>query len=237
NYFAAGSYTFDRHRADTKVNYNLSEKLTMFGRFSILHYDMVDPQMFGKLGGPEISSAGGNPGAGTGNTYSFTGAVTYIFKPSLILDAYYGWTRMDTSVEQPRLDEKLGLDFLGIPGTNGSRRFEGGWPRFSITSFTNIGINEDYMPYFRRDPQYQYVANFNWTKGTHNIRFGLDLYRQHLNQNQAEFVGGAFHGAQGGFSFEGGPTALRGGQSANQFNSYAAFLLGLPQKIGKIDQV
>ena len=93
------------------------------------------------------------------------------------------------------------------------------------------------MPYFRRDPQYQYVANFNWTKSAHNIRFGFDLYRQHLNQQQAEFVGGAYHGAQGGFTFTGGPTALRGGAAANQFNSYAAFLLGLPNRIGKINLV
>jgi hypothetical protein len=144
---------------------------------------------------------------------------------------------MDTSSAQPRLEEKLGLDFLKIPGTNGPRRFEGGWPRFAVDGFTNIGINEDYMPYYRRDPQYQYVANFNWTRGEHDLRFGVDLYRQHLNQNQVEFVGGAFHGGQGGFTFGGGPTTTRGGPSANQFNGYATFLLGLPTQVGKILQV
>jgi hypothetical protein len=149
------------------------------------------------------------------------------------MDAYFGFSRQDTTSEQPRLNENVGLDFLGIPGTNGTRRFEGGWPRFQITSFATLGINEDYMPYYRSDPQYQYAANFNWTKRAHSIRFGFDLYRQDLNQAQPEAVGGAFHGASGGFQFTGGPTSTRGGPSANRYNSFAAFLLGVANNTGK----
>ncbi len=236
NYFATGGYIFDRHRADTKVNWNASSKFTMFSRFSILHYDMNNPEMFGAVGGPEISGAGGNPGTGTGNTFSLTVAGTYIFGPTLIMDSYFGWTRMDTSVEQSRLDEKLGLEFLGIPGTNGTRRFEGGWPQFAVGGFTNLGINNAFMPYFRRDPQFQYVANMNWTKGTHEVRFGFDFYLNGMNHLQPEATG-ASHGAQGGFNFGGGPTTLVGGLTANQYNNYATFLLGLPTNIGKITQV
>ncbi len=236
NYFAGGSYIFDRHRADTKVNWNPSSNFTMFSRFSLLHYDMDNAQMFGALGGPEISAAGGNPGVGTGNTFSWTLAGTYIFSPRLIIDAYYGWTRMDTSVEQGRLDEKLGLDFLGIPGTNGSRRFEGGWPQFAVASYTQLGVPNAFQPYFRRDPQSQYVANLNWTKGAHEVRFGVDIYFSGMNHLQPEATG-ASHGAQGGFNFGGGPTVLAGGATADQFNNYSTFLLGLPTNVGKITQV
>ena len=236
NYFAGGSYVFDRHRADTKVNWNVTPKLSMFGRYSLLHYDMINPQMFGQLGGPEVSSAGGNAGDALGNTHSFTGAVTYMLTPSLILDAYYGYTLTDTSVEQARLDEKLGLDFLGIPGTNGTRRFEGGWPRFEVSSYTTLGTPNDFQPYFRSDPQHQYVANLNWLKGTHEVRFGFDIYFTGMNHAQPEATG-ASHGAQGGFTFGTGPTSLAGGTPGNQFNSYSAFLLGLPTNVGKITQV
>src|SRR5262249_3107010 len=112
NYYAATSYIYDRHRADTKVNWNLSSKWTAFGRFSINHYDMNNPEMFGAIGGPAISSAGSNAGIGNGNTYSFTGATTYVVTPNLTVDFNFGWTRMDTNVEQSRLDENLGKDFL-----------------------------------------------------------------------------------------------------------------------------
>jgi hypothetical protein len=234
NFFATAPFIFDRHRADTKFNYNASSKLTMFGRFGMLHYDTYNQQVFGDvLGGPTITAGTGNPGYGDGNVYSLTTAGTYIFSPSLIMDAYFGYTVMDTSVKQPRIDEKIGLDFLGIPGTNGPRRFEGGWPRFIVSDYTNIGMSDANMPYARHEPQFQYVANFNWTKGSHEVKFGFDIYRQHSDQNQPEGVG-APHGAQGGFTFQGGPTQLSGGPASNQFNSYSAFLLGLPRVTGKI---
>ncbi len=235
NHFAAAPFLFDRHTVDSKINWNASEKLNMFLRFSVLRYNSFNRELFDQLGGPPIN--GGNPGNSDGGTYSTTVAGNYVVNPNFIIDAYFGYTRMDTSSAQRRLDEKLGLDFLKIPGTNGARRFEGSWPTFEISSYTNIGTNDNFMPYFRRDPQYQYVANFNWTRGTHNVRFGMDIYRQHLNQNQAEFVGGTTYGAQGGFTFGGGPTQIRGGPSGNQFNSYATFLLGLPTTFGKTFQV
>ena len=236
NYFGGGSYGFDRHRADTKLNYTHSDKLSAFSRFSLLHYDMANPQLFGALGGPQLSGAGGNPGYGNGNTFSYTAAVTYVFTPNLMLDAYYGYTRIDTTIEQARLGEKLGLDFLGIPGTNGPRRIEGGWPQFNIGGFTTLGVPNNFQPYYRRDPQYQYVANMTLNKPGHEIRFGTDLYSTHMNHAQPE-APGAFFWAQGGFQFDGGITMERNLESPNQYNAYAAFLLGMPRLAGKITQV
>jgi hypothetical protein len=234
NYFAVAPFQLDRYTGDSKLDYHATDKLNMFVRFSVLRYQSFNRELFGSLGGPPIN--GGNAGNSNGGTYSTTVAGNYVIWPNFVVDAYFGYTRMDTSSEQGGLGKNLGLDLLKIPGTNGTRYFETGWPTFSVDSYTNIGTNDNYMPYYRRDPQYQYVANFNWTKGTHNVRFGFDFYRQHLNQNQAEFVGGTFFGAQGGFNFGGGPTLTRGGASSNQFNSYATFLLGLTTLYGRTYQ-
>jgi hypothetical protein len=236
NYYASGGYLFDRNTLDTKVNWNITNKLNMYGRFSMLDYNMVNAQSFGDAGGPEISSAGGNPGQGFGKTFTGTLAANYVLTPTFIIDGNFGYTMMDTNVEQPLLDQNIGRDVFGLPGVNGTRRFEGGWPRFSITTYTNLGINNDFMPYFRHDPQEHYVGNANWIKGRHNIRFGFDYSKQGLNHTQPEFPGAA-HGAQGGFTFGTGPTQLAGGPAGNQFNSYATFLLGLPTNIGRIYQV
>lgn len=236
NYFAVGNYEYDRHVADSKVNVNISDNWTAYGRFSVLDYLMDNQGMFGRIVGPPISGTGGNVGTGFGRTYSTTFSSTYVFKPTFIVDAYFGYTKMNSAVEQPFLDENIGSDILKIPGTNGPRRFEGGWPRFTIGSFTTIGVPDAFMPYDRRDPQFQYVANANWIKGRHTIKFGLDFYNMHLNHMQAEFSG-ANHGAQGGFNFGGGQTTIRGGQSANEYNSYASFLLGAVNNYGRILQV
>jgi hypothetical protein len=234
NFYSQGQYLFDRHTIDAKVNYNATSKLTSYARFSFLDYTGNFPTRFGnEMIGSAL--AGGNPGNGYGRTYSFTGALTYVATPTLILDTNVGWTRMDTNVEQPRLDEKVGLDLLGIPGTNGPRRLEGGWPGFGISGFTTFGLADSYMPYFRSDPQYQWIGNGNWTRGTHNIRFGAEFSWQNLNHIQPEFYGGSW-GAPGGFSFNGGSTTLNGGPASNQFNAYSQFLLGLPSQMGKLYQ-
>jgi hypothetical protein len=234
NYYSQGAYRFDRNTLDTKLNWNLTNKLTSYLRVSYLDYGMDAVTRWGKqLLGSAI--AGGNPGAGYGNTYSVTAAMTYVVTPSFIIDSNFGYTLMDTNVAQYGIEKNLGLEFLGIPGTNGKRAFEGGWPGFGISGFDTFGLADNYMPYYRHDPQYQWVGNANWTRGAHNLRFGAELSYQHLNHTQPEFYGGSW-GAPGGFNFGGGATALNGGDAPNQFNAMAQFLLGYANVVGKIYQ-
>ncbi len=236
NYFATAPYIFDRHTTDAKVNWNASQKLTAFGRLGWLRYDTDNPQAFGPAaGGPPI--AGGATGAGGGDTYSVTVAATYLFTPSFVLDANWGFTRFESGAFQPRLDENVGRDILGIPGTNGTRRFEGGWPRINVTNYTALGIGEVFAPQWQSNPQHQYVANFNWTKGTHDIRFGADIFWMRVEMLQPQITGAPQQPASGGFDFGGGPTLVRGGAASNQFNTYAAFLLGMPTELGRTVQV
>ncbi len=230
NYFATASYIFDRNRLDAKANWNAG-KLTMFGRLGFLRYNMSNPPVFGEMGGSETSSAGGNPGHGWGDTYTVTVAGNYLVTQRFIVDAYFGWTSLGTNVDTPGVEEQQGLK-LGIPGTNGPAKYQGGWPKFSVSNYSDLGTPGAYLPYYRTDPSKNYVANFNWVKGAHDIRFGVDTSYQAMNHIQAE--GGAGIGAgMGGFTFTGGPTTVRGGPSSNQYNSYATFLLGLPTSVGK----
>ena len=145
----------------------------------------------------------------------------------------FGFSRQDTTSEQPRLDEKLGLDFLGIPGTNGSRAIEGGWPRFQISSFATLGVNEDYMPYYRSDPAISIRGQLQLDQRYTQLRFGGDLYRQASEPRPARSRRWSLSRASGGFNFTGGPTSTRGGPSANRFNLFAAFLLGVANNTGK----
>jgi hypothetical protein len=238
NYFALGQAAFDRQTIDSKFNFNLSDRWTAYARLSWLGFDMTAPTSFGEIGGGPI--AFGNPGQGFGATWSGTLATTYTFKPTFIVDAYYGYTLMDTNVEQPGLGPNRGRDELGIPGTNGTRFFESGYPGFGIGGFDAFGSTENYMPYYRTDPQYQYVVNANWLKGSHGIRFGMDLYFLRLNHTQPEFAGAA-GGAAGRLNFGQGPTQLRlangNVQGGNQFNSFGTYLLGLVDGGGRILQV
>ena len=238
NYFATGSATFDRDTLDSKFNFNINDRWTAYARLSYLDFRLNAPTSFGAAGGQPI--AFGNPGTGFGNTWSGTLATTYAFKPTFIVDAYFGYTLMDTNIEQPGLGPNTGRDELKIPGTNGTRFFESGQPGFGISGFAPFGSTETYMPYYRTDPQQQYVANANWLKGSHNIRFGMDLYFLQLNHTQPEFAG-ANGGASGRLNFGQGPTQLRlanGNVAAgNNFNAMGTYLLGLVDGGGRILQV
>ena len=208
---------------DAKGNWAATGKLSFTGRLGWLDYSFQNPPAFGKLVGPAVSSAYGKLGPGYGDTYSLTFSSTYVARPNLVFDGYLSWTIINTNAEPPRLDENLGKDYLGLPGTNGPSREYGGWPQFSISSYAamgNPGSGSAGGPVVERNRQRQYTANGSWTRGTHTIRFGGDIVRMGLNR----FETGASAGA---FTFDGGPTSLRGGPSANQYNSFATYLLGL----------
>jgi Carboxypeptidase regulatory-like domain/TonB dependent receptor-like, beta-barrel len=235
NYFAASSAPYNRHTIDAKVNYNVSNRLTMFSRIGIIDWDEYYDPIFGaKLGG--VAMSGQQAGPANGTSINLTSAATYVITPSLILDGYFGYNRSYQNVLPVDLDQKIGTDVLGIPGTNGPRRFEGGWPLITISGYNGIGVDQPYMPWIRHDPGFNYVANFNWTKHNHNIRFGGELARRDLNHAQPE-IEGQTGGASGGFVFGQGVTQLSGGPAGNRENAFAAFLLGMPQSSGRTLQV
>ena len=227
NYFATGDYTFDRHNIDAKVNYNPTNKLGITARIGWLGYNFKNPAMFGDLGGLPINNTAAKAGTGLGDTYTFTGSGSYVLSPNFLVDTYAGITTIEVLSEPDRLDENLGLDFLGIPGTNGPDRLYGGWPHFDITNYSALGYaGSANSPYVDDNWQVQYTANATYTTGTHTFRFGGDIVRQAMNRHE-------LGNGSGQFAFAGGPTALSGGSAVNQFNSFAAFLLGLPTGVSK----
>jgi hypothetical protein len=234
NYFVQAPFVFNRWTVDSKVNWTPSSTVNLFGRYSMLDFTQDNATAFGdQMQGPPIG--GGNPGFGSGKTHNFSGGLTYTMTSNMVLDAHVGWVRMNTGVEQTDVRENKGIDWLGIPGTNGRRPFEGGMPRFGVSGYTAWGVTESYMPYYRSDDQIQNVINLNWLKGRHNIRFGTDIYYQAMNHTQPEFIGTS-QGARGGFDFGTGPTQIRGGPSGTNFNGWATFLLGLPTQLGRLHE-
>ena len=57
----------------------------------------------------------------------------------MLVDANFGFTRQRLGAENIDIDRNYGLDVLGIPGTNGPDRLQGGYPRFAINGFSSIG--------------------------------------------------------------------------------------------------
>ena len=235
NFLTNGTAEFNRDNIDTKINWNPTDKMTLFGRYSYSPTLITEPPILGEAGGDAINGGqlGDAPGrvqvAGMGGTYTFTG--------SLFLDANFGYTRQKLGAQGPDVVSgvNFGLDVLKIPGTNGPDPLQAGIPFFNVSNWANIGNSNTGNPFIFRDNQYVGSSNVSWLRGSHSFRFGGDYQNQQLNHFQPQ--GGTFQTVRGTFQFSGNITALQGGAAANRFNSWADFLLGLPSGAGKVDQL
>jgi hypothetical protein len=233
NYTANGVAKYNRTNMDFKVNYAASSKLTMFARYSNSPHDILDPYALGdRAGGGSLN--GGQIGAASGRTQIFGAGLTYTFSPTLMLDANFGYTRQVLGAEAPDMGINIGSDpaKMGIPNTNGSDRLQGGLPSFQITGWNNLGNDNTGNPFSFNDRQYVLSVNLQKTAGRHLFRVGAEYQNQQMNHFQPQ--GGNFNTARGTFGFSGLTTELEGGKapSDHRFNSWAAFLLGMPSRAG-----
>ena len=232
NYFALVPYYFKRNLLDVKVNWTPMHKVNVFGKYSVMLSPVSAQAPLGEALGGYPGGAAGDAGIGTGHnrTDVFGGGVSYVISPTLLFDANFGSTRMHHNTEGPDYGKNIGLDVLKIPGTNGSDVRQSGFPIFNISGYISLGNTNNWSPVVRNDRQYTYSANLTWSKGAHSLRFGIDLIKHEMNHWQPELSG---YSPRGGFNFVNGVTGLNGGPSANNFNAYASFLLGLPGSFGK----
>jgi hypothetical protein len=142
NYFVQPRFIFNRWTVDSKVNWNASDRLQIFGRYSQLNFYQNNETVLGDQlqGSP---GAGGNSGVGWGDTYNFSAGATYTWGSHVVFDANVGWVRMGSNVEMKDLGDSKGLNWLGIPGTNGPNPWEGGTPWFDLDGYTDIGPNQN----------------------------------------------------------------------------------------------
>ena len=237
NFATTGTGSFNRTNFDTKINY-VSDKLTVWGRYSRSPTIIIDPPIFGEVSGPALN--GGQLGTAPGliNVIGLGG--TYTFTPTVVLDGNIGYTRQRLGAEGFDINSNFGLNVLKIPGTNGPDRLQGGVPSFQINGgWTNIGNDNTGNPFLFRDNQYVGAANLSWTKTSHSFRFGGEYLNPQINHFQPQ--GGSFQTVRGTFGFSGNSTRLQNNAASaaesQQLHSWADFLLGLPTAAGKVDQL
>jgi hypothetical protein len=219
NYFASGGPILDRNYFDAKINFNASEREAIWGKYGRMWATAGGQPVFGIAGGPGLG--GSDPGIGDTLIQVGTIGHTHTFNAHLILDGVLGYERQGQQVIPSDFGTNYGLEF-GIPNTNGPDIRQSGFPNIGGFSYTGFGV-PNWMPVTRVEESWTHSDNVTYTHGAHELRFGFDLVRHHLNHWQPE-IG---NGPRGYLGFGGGPTALSGGPAPNQYNSYATFLLGL----------
>src|SRR5437763_6789693 len=231
NYFSSATQRLNRNNFDGKVDLNRTSNHTIFAKYSAMK------SVF--HGQPSLGQAIGdcNCDGGLGAFHSFVQLVTVghtlTLSPTLVVDGNVGFTRMSEYGQTPDFGTNIGLDVLGIPGTNNPPdRRSSGMPFFSINGYADMGNPEGWNPAYRNDWSFTSSHNVRWSHGKHQVSAGTDIIHHHLNHWQPELGSGP----RGELDFNGGTTALNGGPAANQFNAWAQFLLGMQDGMGKSEQ-
>lgn len=190
NFFKTGSGIFNDWTFNTRWDYAASQKLTMFGRFSMANFNLSGAPAFGpKIGGPGFGF-GGLAGQSLVKNRSLAAGFDYTFSSSLLMDFRFGWfqynphsTKFDGSTAAATA---LGLPGLNITADNST----GGLPGFFFRNNDSPGNDSNYQisnfgedlnigrcncPLTERERQFQFVNNWTKIKGNHQIKFGVDL--------------------------------------------------------------
>ncbi|MGH9163809.1 MAG: TonB-dependent receptor domain-containing protein, partial [Vicinamibacteraceae bacterium] len=224
NYLRQNDTKVDRHNTDVKINWNRTAAHQIWGKYS---------QMDANVSNLFYLGVDGN-GSGDTKVYQATFGQTWTLTPTLVLDSTFGFSRQDQQVLSSDFETGFfGRDVLGLPGTNGGsgafaddERYAG-FPEFN-TGFSTLGNDDTWSPLFRDERTYAIAANLTKMAGDHELRFGYSGNYVYLDHWQPERGN-----PRGSFEFAENATALNGGQTPNEYNTYAAFLLGLVSESGK----
>src|SRR5262245_5194642 len=231
NYYNSAPFTSDRNNFDAKMNWNRNTNHQVWWKFSHMRAAVTAEFALGAAGGPGLCI--GTCGSGTGDTKSYVGSAghTWTLGNGFLIDGNFSVTQRNQQVLGPDYGTNFGLEVLGIPGTNGPDIRQSGFPQFNFTNntYTGLGNQNNWSPTFRDERSYTFTQNATKIHGSHDLRFGADVVRHELNHWQPE-IG---VGPRGAFNFTGSETALRGGAGPNQFNQFAAFLLGMTNNVQK----
>src|SRR5579863_7442774 len=146
NYYASGGPILDRYQVDGKLNWNRTDKHTIYAKYGRMWATSGGQGIFGVAGGP---APGADPGLGNTTVHVATIGHTYAFTPNVILTGNLGLNRLDQTVISDDFGKNYG-SILGIPGLNGNDIRDSGFPDISIGAYTGFGV-PNWMPLFRHD--------------------------------------------------------------------------------------
>jgi outer membrane receptor protein involved in Fe transport len=237
NFTASGSGPFKQDSFDTRIDFNASQSLQVFGRFSLAYFSLSGKGVLGTLGGVGTGQLG-LAGSAVTHNYSLASGFTKTLSSSLLTDFRFGYFKYNPKTHKP--DEgKAAADALGLVGLNTGSVFTSGLPFFDgLGPAINAGNDQNTFamgeglnvarcncPLIESEQQFQFVNNWTKMRGNHQLKFGGDLrYAENLRVPSDANRTGEIHFTASNQATQSGATSQNGVGGAG----FANFLLGLP---------
>jgi len=184
NYAASGSEKFNNDIFNIRIDSRLSDKFNLFGRFSRGKFALDGPTAFGRAGGPELVSLGGNSKS---RNISLATGFDYTLNTTTVVDVRFGFFNYKVAVF-PFDYGTTPSTAAGIPGLNFNDFSSGLFAGFTsvrdasgrsadINFGSGLGVNRCNCPLDENEKQYQIVTNLTKVAGNHTLKFGVDVRR------------------------------------------------------------
>lgn len=185
NYARTGSLLDDSNTEDARVDWNESEKNLIFFRYTGSSRNRIVPGNFGGLADGSGTSAWGDS---TLNSYNGAIGLTHVFSSTIVNDLRLGFSR-NTAIDF-QLPFNLAPANQYVPGIPYNPASGGGLPAITFANYTFLG-SPDYLPKQQNPQQYQFVDTLSWNKGSHALKFGVDILAPMRNifQDEADVHG------------------------------------------------
>src|SRR5438445_2975281 len=194
NFAANGTGVFNDDSFDVRSDFQATQKMHVFGRYSFGNFNQTAGGAFGILGGRGFGD-GGFAGQSKVRNQSIASGFDYTLSSSLLTDFRFGYRKYHVNVVPNGVGTTPASD-IGIPGLNLGTDFTSGQPGYFIGSFgdsgneytgdilrtgvfsgigSGLGINRCNCPLLESENQYQVVNNWTRIVRNHSIKFGGDI--------------------------------------------------------------
>ena len=227
NYTTNLPFTKSAHSFDVKMDWIITEKDHLNGRYSWQQTQTYQASAFGNfLGGPQ---GGGFEATGNQTAYSTGGIYNHVFSPRFLTEVRVGVAHLRNQAN-PNDYGSNDATTIGVPGVNiDGQPFTSGQVGVTINGgFSNplIGYSAS-VPWIRAESNIDAVNTWTRVVGNHTIKWGADIrrVRDDLLQDQT-------FSPRGAFTFNDLQTSTTGAKT-NIANFMGSFLLDQPSQTGR----
>jgi hypothetical protein len=179
NYNYASPANEDNHRWDLRVDQIINDRQNLFFRFSDQVSDTVVSSPLPPNGGQYYAGAG----ATATDSKSFVLGYNQIWSPTVVSSIRAGWNDLAWTNYFPN-QSLTGVGIPGVPTVNP------GFSEMVVTGYPDLGVSN--VPNADASQDRQLSADVTWSKGRHNLKFGVQEYWLQTNFLSSQLSSGVF---------------------------------------------